>query len=255
MKTEHSVNKINSSLHIAVCDDNVGDRKQTERLLNRESDVRGSSTAAFYVDSFGSADTVMQSPMLYDVFFIDMVYGDTGGIRLAERLMNAGVVSPIVLCISSVNYREAVSDVSGHAAGNIFFLDKPIKKDDLSQILDMCILKKSERVLTIELRGEKDTRYVTEDDIVFAKLSGNNVSVYLKDGSMINIPGTLENFYSQIAHFSHYAALNKKSMLNVAFVSKVTSFRVTMADGTSLPAAPSYAGNIKTALRQYTEEL
>lgn len=34
-------------MHIAVCDDNVADRKQLERLLGRESDSRKADTGVF----------------------------------------------------------------------------------------------------------------------------------------------------------------------------------------------------------------
>ena len=34
-------------MHIAICDDNVADRKQLERLLCRESDKRKADTGVF----------------------------------------------------------------------------------------------------------------------------------------------------------------------------------------------------------------
>ena len=39
-------------MHLAVCDDNIADRKQMERLLGRESDRRLNTTGVLYVDSF-----------------------------------------------------------------------------------------------------------------------------------------------------------------------------------------------------------
>lgn len=255
MGTDVFSDKLNLAMHIAVCDDSVGDRKQMERLLNRESDARAKETGVFYIDSYGNADAVMQSPMLYDAFFIDMVSKATDGTELAKRLLNAGVTAPIVLCISSINYAEAFRTDSNSDFQNIFFLNKPIKKGELSDMLDMCIDRKSRRVLTIELRGEKETRYVTEDDIVSARLEGNYVCVLLRDGSHINVLSTLENFYSQLAVFSHYAAVTSKSMVNITFISKVTLFQVTMTDGTQLRTTPSYSRSIKTAFRQYTQGL
>lgn len=255
METEGFTEKLNLAMHIAICDDSVGDRKQAERLLNRESDARALETGVFYIDSYGNADAVMQSPMLYDAFFIDMTSGETNGARLAERLLQSGVTSPIILCISTINYREIFQVDSTKDFQNIFFLDKPIRKSELSEMLDMCIEKKSHKIQTIELRGEKETRYVTEDDIVFAKLEGKYISVLLKDGSTINVLSSLENFYSQISSFCHYASVTGKSMLNITFVRKVSLFQITMADGTVLRTTPGYSRNIKAALRQYAEEL
>ena len=55
-------------MHIAVCDDNVADRKQLERLLKRESDKRAASTGIIYTDSFGNSTALLSNPMQYDAF-------------------------------------------------------------------------------------------------------------------------------------------------------------------------------------------
>lgn len=49
-------------MHIAICDDNVADRKQLERLLKRESDKQYGIREPFYIDSYGNAEALMRSP-------------------------------------------------------------------------------------------------------------------------------------------------------------------------------------------------
>ena len=95
-------------MHIAVCDDNIADRKQMERLLGRASDRRMHTTGVFYIDSFGNMDAVMHAPMLYNAFFIDMTSGPANGFQLARRLIDSGVTAPIILCISTINYRAII---------------------------------------------------------------------------------------------------------------------------------------------------
>ena len=42
-------------MHIAVFDDNIADRKQTERLLKRQSDrYQNEGKEHFYIDSYGN---------------------------------------------------------------------------------------------------------------------------------------------------------------------------------------------------------
>ena len=95
-------------MHIAVCDDNIADRKQTERLLGRASDRRLHTTGVLYIDSYGNVEAVLRSPMLYDAFFIDMTSGPVNGFQLARKLIDAGVVAPIILCISTIDYPAVI---------------------------------------------------------------------------------------------------------------------------------------------------
>ena len=53
-------------MHLAVCDDNIADRKQMERLLGRESDRRLNTTGILYMDSFGNKEAILTTPMIYD---------------------------------------------------------------------------------------------------------------------------------------------------------------------------------------------
>ena len=93
-------------MHIAICDDNVADRKQLERLLKRESDARALQSEGFYVDSYGNREALLRSPMLYDAFFIDMCEGSITGTDIVDALLKVGVKSPIVLCSSKICYQE-----------------------------------------------------------------------------------------------------------------------------------------------------
>lgn len=231
-------------MHIAICDDNVGDRKQLERLLQRESDKRASCTGVLYVDSYGNISAVMQSPMLYDCFFIDMVSGDTDGAKLVHLLREAGVTAPIVLCISSIDYKSSFA-TSKEDLQSIIFLNKPIRKEELSETLDRLILLSSDKEPTIELRGEKCTRYVTENDIIYAKEVSNYVHVYLKDGSTIQTASTIENFYSHLFSYNCYMPISNTCMINLFYLKSVSPTKLVLTDGTVLRISPFLYREIK----------
>ena len=110
-------------MHIAVCDDNVADRKQTERLLGRESDARIQTSGNLYIDSYGNVDSLMQAPMKYDLFFLDMTESKPDGMETAVMLRKSGVTAPIALCISKIDYR-----LISPAPENILIWKSPSKK-------------------------------------------------------------------------------------------------------------------------------
>ena len=54
-------------MHIAICDDNIADRKQLERLLDRESDRRKDTSGVFFCDSYGNSEHLSRNPMPYEL--------------------------------------------------------------------------------------------------------------------------------------------------------------------------------------------
>lgn len=240
-------------MHIAICDDNVADRKQLERLLKRESDKRSGTTGSLYTDSFGSCEILSKNNMLYDLFFIDMVNEEPDGLTFALSLVKSGVHVPIVLCSSKIDYAAKASSLQD-CPDNLIYLEKPIKTAELSKVLDRAVLLLAEKVPTIELRSGTDTHYVTEDDIVYGITIGRYVHVFLKDGTEIPLPTTMYNFFDEVAMFSHMVMLNERTMFNIAHMEHFSPFKVTLKNGVTLKASPFDSKFIKSALQAYHAE-
>ena len=246
-------------MHIAVCDDNIADRKQMERLLGRASDRRLHTTGVLYIDSYGNVEAVMRSPMLYDAFFIE----------LARKLIDAGVTAPIVLCISTIDYPsvieaaiakvpEDVSETSNHdilrrqLQKQILYLQKPIKVKELDEMLDHAQNLKSQTVPTIELRGEKDTLYVYEDEILYAIKDGNYVHVVLTENRSLDVLSTIHNLYTQVTMFTHFLPVSEHCFVNVTFIDRLSLLKLTMKDGKSFNVSPLELSRLKKALQKKT---
>lgn len=240
-------------MHIAICDDNVADRKQLERLLERESDKRKHTSGLFYADSFGDSEVLFRKAVQYDLIFIDMTMREPDGFSLALSLIHAGISAPIVLCSSKINYLEKINTLTPCPA-NLLHLDKAIKAAELSEILDKALAMQSLREPTIELRSETDTYYVKEDEILYALQKGNYVHIFLTDGKEVPILTTMDNFYDQIAMYTHFVMISSSALLNIVQLSDYSLFRATLKDGTELKSSPFAAKHIKNALQLYSEE-
>lgn len=255
-------------MHIAVCDDNIADRKQMERLLERASDRRIHTTGVFYIDSFGNVEAVMHAPMLYNAFFIDMTSGSVNGFQLARKLIDAGVTAPIVLCVSTINYRAvieaAIAEVPSDGIENsnheilrrklktqIRYLNKPVRVSELDEVLDYCIEQKSQIIPTIELRGEKDTLYVYEDEIMYAEKDGNYAHVTLTEDRQIDILSTMRSLYTQVADYDHFFPISEQVFVNVSFIEKLSLLKLSMKDGRSFTVSPLELSLVKKAIEAY----
>ncbi len=233
-------------MHVAVCDDNIADRKQTERLLGRESDRRAKITEGLYVDSYGNATALLNTPMLYDIFYIDMCKTEgVTGTDIAHKLCSLGVQVPIYMCCSDIDYRNF------SFPENVHFIEKPIKKDDLCASLDHAYDIKKNAVPLIELRAEKETFYVTEEEILYATEDGRSMNVTLTDGRIVRIDSTAENLYDQWCHFDTFLAPNLKTIVNARHITKIGLLQIQMQGGSKFLLNNALREHVKKLFEKY----
>lgn len=234
-------------MHIAICDDNIADRKQTERLLSRESDRRAKTDSVLYIDSFGKQESVLAAPMIYDMFFIDMVNDlPSTASDIVKALLAAGVTAPIVMLNSTINYRK---DTYLSSLSQVYFLDKPIKVAELTDIISMGFEKKTQKVPTIELRTDTEAFYVKEEDIMYAVFySKQYTDVFLSDGRKIHMLCNIENFYAHLEHFGSFFPANRHTIVQKKYVKKISLLHVHLTNGEKFVFPSDYKKNSKTIL-------
>lgn len=229
-------------MHIAVCDDNIADRKQTERLLGRESDKRMGTTGNLYIDSYGSADSLLANPMVYDLFFIDMISEEPRGMELAIILRERGIKAPIVLCVSSVDYRKYAA-----VPENVCFLDKPIGRAALSETVEMAIEIKNNCQTSIEIRGESATCYINPEEIILCRELDHEVEIVLDDGKRAYLMG---NFYDMCILMQGRVGFAPvgKCIVNLTKVTGIANNQLILKDNLSVKLRLSEKNKIKKYL-------
>ena len=81
-------------MHVAICDDNVADRKHLERLLSRESDKRrGTPNILFLIN-----------PFKYNLIFMDMCLEHGTVETIIKELVAVGYCAPLILYSSKIDY-------------------------------------------------------------------------------------------------------------------------------------------------------
>lgn len=240
-------------MHIAVCFDNIADRKQLERLLGRESDKRKADDGVFYIDSYGQSEKLFPKRMSYDILFIDIQSEDVDSLKYAVSMCDGGVTAPIILCSEGNIYRDKASEIE-NCPKNILFLNKPILKAELSDILDEAQKIKSLRKRTIEIRHQTNTYYVYEDDIEYIKANGRYVEVYLSDGNHVPVLDSVLNFYRNLYDFEHFALISPKLIVNGTYVIKMSPFRIKLNCGFASRISFSGFGNLKTTMINIEKE-
>lgn len=235
-------------MHIAVLDDDVASRKQMERLLERASDAnKKNGLESYYIDSYGAFDSLHSKAAMYDAIYIDIVDSDMKGHEIAKSILNSGIQGKIILCISSLNYREIISSED---AEQFLFIDKPVNTEELNNTLSICEENRKNREPQIEIRTKDETLYVKYNEFLYAKalvagkttivLKGRKDTIYYKDISMVR---------KAITEYPFMIAVNKDTVISTYHIDRVTSFHVHMDDGTSFPISLKMSSALKKIVK------
>ena len=235
-------------MHIAVLDDDVASRKQMERLLERASDAnKKNGLEGYYIDSYGAFDSLHSKAEMYDAIYIDIVDRDMKGHEIAKSILNSGIQGKIILCISSLNYREIISSED---AEQFLFIDKPVNTEELNNTLSICEENRKNREPQIEIRTKDETLYVKYNEFLYAKalvagkttivLKGRKDTIYYKDISMVR---------KAITEYPFMIAVNKDTVISTYHIDRVTSFHVHMDDGTSFPISLKMSSALKKIVK------
>ncbi|MBO4457253.1 MAG: hypothetical protein J5802_06015 [Butyrivibrio sp.] len=241
-------------MYFAICDDNIADRKQSERLLKRQADrIFKEKEERIYLHSYGNVDAFMSKPQMYQALFIDMTSSDHDGIDIAKLLLDMGIAKPIILCCSSIDYRERAKE-EGLEAENLYFLDKPIKVAEITAMVDTIMEKREVPAAKLELRDHDGTVYAGGDDIVCVKGKGQEINIYLADGRKLNLLSTVYDFFYECGAFPQICPVSDNALINVNHIQKKSLLSVKMNNGESFLISLYYRDSINDAIEKCCRE-
>lgn len=237
-------------MYVALADSNPGDRKQMERLLERESDKRASTSGVIYTETFGNREALFNSPSVYDVYFFDVTDEGNNAYDIAIELRRKGIMSPIVFCISSIDYRKC-----GEELPHSKYINKPILTAEFSDLLDEIIEEQEKNfVPKIEFRNKNESFYLEEKAIKYIVGTGYTVNVHLADNTEKSAGGQIESVWNDLTAFPSFVPVNSTTIVNMRYVDHLELLNVVMDDGTKIKLKLAYKGIIKKKIDAYKKE-
>ncbi len=233
-------------MRIAICDDNVADRKQLERLLSRESIKRADTDGILFVDSFGNYQALLNCPQSYDCYFVDICDSpEFSGEMLIQILAQRGIQSPVIFMCSKIDYRTQ------NLPESVLFLNKPIKVAELSTRIDICIEALKHKEPLIELRLEQETLYVREAEILYAEERKKMLHVHLTENRVAECKISNANFFAEIEQFESFLEPGDKLTINARHIREFHGKKVTMTDGAVFKLPGKFLDYAQTAQAKY----
>ncbi len=213
------------SLFIAILDDDPADRKQSERLLSRERDVRVKNNEVIYFDTYGSREAILPYCTKYDLFLIDISNSSPDGFMTAVDLNHHGATGRMVLASSKIDYRAKYKEHE-----DFIFVNKPLLQKHFTELVDIAYEHKEKQIPRIELRGEKDTIYITLDEILYLKEQTYYTIVALTGDRTFHMAGGIKKISHDLSP-DKFVYTDKKTVINMAHVASREKNSFRMSDG------------------------
>lgn len=214
-------------MYIAVIADNIADRKQLERLLGRANDALCAETGTLYIDAFGDAESLMRTPMKYELFFVDITLTEDHGKTIVEQLRSVGAPGQITICQPEETPFSYQNVIDG-----LLSIRKPILVAPLHQMIrEVHKAHLQASIPTVELRSDTETYYIPTENIIYAQCQNHVLTVHTTDNGTISLLGDIEDFYRWVSNYSEFFYAKKDTILNKNHVLSSTKREYKLSNG------------------------
>lgn len=212
-------------MHIAICDDNVADRKHLERLLSRESAKRAGTPNVLYVHSYGDQVHFLRNPLRYDLIFLDMTATPTATEEIIKKLVQMGLNAPLILYSSKIDYTLLTN-----LPENVVHMQKPYIQSHLPKLLKLGDARACKNIDTIAIPCDDGIQYIPKDNICYCMSNHSGYLLGLADGTQKNMAIDIGEFQILILPYKEFCRITKKHIINMQYVAKITPISVLMQD-------------------------
>lgn len=220
-------------MHIAICDDNVADRKHLERLLSRESDKRAGTPNILYIDSYGKKENFLHNCHKYDLIFLDMVSTPTIAEEIVLELQRMEITAPIVMYSSKIDYTQ-----NPKLPDSIVHMSKPYVPYPLPELLALGDAYIRGKIVTVPVTIEQLQHDIPIDEIHYIYATQDVCHMVLKDGSERIVEETILELSVLLEPFKEFYRLKKEVIINVKYITLLTYIFVSMQDYQEFYFAP-----------------
>ncbi len=213
-------------MHIAICDDNVADRRHLERLLSRESDKRMGTPNLLYVDSYGDKEHFLFHPLMYDLVFMDMSETPTLSAEIIAAITEMGFTAPIILYSSTVDYTKIPN-----LPENVIHQKKPYIPAPLPDLLALGDTQVHGHIETLPVHcANGDKHYIPVEHILYYIADATSYTITLEDGTQTILTEDAGEFQRLTEPYKEFYRISKTVIINLRFATSITPLSVTMQD-------------------------
>lgn len=233
-------------LKVAICDDENIEVEQIGKIISIYCEQK---RIPYVLKKYNSGSKLLESPLLFDVIFLDIMMKPYSGIDIAKKIRIWNYVAKIVYITNSSKFQGDVFEV--HAFDYIqkpvtekrvfYILDEIIKFMDYNQNYAVCSLQTNGKI--VKLRAE---------DIYYFEYSARKIKIVTQTEEYYSAAYTLKEL---IKKFEQYGFLSphKSFLVNLFHIKLIKGCEIIMDDAsdTIIPLSQKRAACFKKEFNGY----
>lgn len=237
-------------LTMALCDDNINDLNTIKGFINEFSMEK---QLDIMLDTFTCSKELLNSPIHYNVFILDIMLGTENGIKIGQQLRIKNKTSFIIYI---TNYRQ-YQGIAQNAIHSFAFLQKPISKANIyEQLTDVLSYNPdvSSNNFYRFFTYEEGLIELNIDDIYFFEYIKKRYVKIVTKNKFYHFNQKINVLSGMMACYD-FCMPHQSFVVNLKYVKDVKHYELLMVDGTKIPLSQKRAVLFKDALNNYLKKM
>ena len=220
-------------VRIAICDDIPGQLELEEEIVREYLNDRGLDGRVHLFSSGNELIRVVKETCFFDIYLLDMIMPEVGGIDLAKELRNMGDEGKIIYVTASSDYA-----IDSYSVGAYYYMLKPLSVQKIYEVLDKaCKEIKAEEPLSINVKTKSGLKIINTDDILYIDIVNRSLAYHLKgddsvEGMTLRVP-----FMEAVGFLlgsKNFVTCGNRVVVNVENIDSVDKEKVVFKEGSML---------------------
>ncbi|MCK4551974.1 MAG: response regulator transcription factor [Tenericutes bacterium] len=219
-------------MHICLVDDDSTQLNYFKIIIEKWANIQNINVE---IDFYLSAEEMLfENPESYpfDMIILDIQMAKISGIELAKRIRETDK-SVILAFVSGI----ADYVFEGYEVQAIRYILKPIKQEQVFELLDLVKTKEVERekFMVLSISGEK--KKLKYSDIIYVESMGHYVVFHLEKEE-IDYKYNISNLFDELSE-NNFVKTHRSYIVNLKYVDKITKDKCCLTDSIEIPLSRS----------------
>ncbi len=216
---------------VAICDDETAQLDETKGHLAGWQ--ANHPDCQFQIECFENPEKLLfmlrEKEYTPDLLLLDIYMPEKSGIEVAKEFREMGRKGSIVFLTTSREHALEAFSVDATQ-----YLVKPVKEQELFQVLDRLFVNTKEKKDCLLLRIDGRICKIPLNDIVYFEAQGKNQGLHLADGTHPKLHMTMMEIYGMLSGRREFAKVGVSYIVNLNHVDSLNAQEICLDTGKNI---------------------